>query len=674
VAQDNMSDCGIACLLMILKTYGGNVSKSMLRSITKTNKMGTNAFSLIEGAKELGLEARGFRCKDLEQISSFPCIAHVIINGTYHHYIVIRSINKKKKRVIISDPANGNKTLNYNEFNQIWSKIIITFKQSGPITKVNPNRKLVSFLINIIRPHTKKISLVVILSLFIIVLNIINTLYLKIIVDQYGQAFSDLYYLFLFFVMVVLLKIIADYIRNRLLIFINRQVDQTLIIDTYQHLISLPYSYFSNCQTGDIMARINDLSYVRELISRASIVLLVDFCLVIFALLMLYYINVILFIIVVIVLILYLIIVYFYSSKIKNYITQNQAKRGSFYAYLVETINGIETIKNLGIKSNIKKRVSELYSDLLKNNYCFERLLNQQIIIKDLIIGLGFNTILFIGSIFNSYQQITIGEIILFNSLLIYFLEPIKSIFDAEPLFRSAFNALKRVLDIYEVENRSFNGHLNTLEGDIKICNLSFSYDNINSVFNNLNLEIKAQSKVLITGASGSGKSTLAKILSGYYQVETGFIQIGNDDINDYNKKAFQNSICYVSQNEFLFSNSIHYNLVLDRLIEKERVEQIKELTQINEMLKVKKIDDSFLITENGMNISGGERQKIIIARSLLKDANIYIFDEITNEMNIELERHVLMEIFKKFNNKTIIVISHRDINSDLFDQVINFK
>lgn len=672
VAQENINDCGVACLLMILKAHGGNMLASELKVLTKTNKRGTNAFSLVEAAKKIGFKAEGFRCDQINQINSFPCIGHVVINNDYHHYVVIRKLNYKKQQVLISDPAVGNKWLSFAEFTKIWTKVIIACQPERPLIKLSSNRKLISYLLTLIKPQLKRVGLVLLLSFLVIGLNIINALYLKLIVDEYGSLLIHLSYLFLFFAIVVILKAIADYVRNYLLIVINKNVSKALIMDTYNRLISLPYSYFSNQQTGDLMARINDLNYVSELIGQATLILFVDFILIIIAMLMLGYLNFTLFMIVLMIILLYLVVVCLYSLRIKNYIKQSQLKKGVFYSSLVETIKGLKTIINLNIKSKIKSKVSNKFADLLENNYAFACLINRQATFKNIILGVGFNLILYVSSVLYWRQQITLGEIVLFNSLLVYFMEPIKSIFEAEPLLRNALNALERIMALARVEVSLNKGNVKQLKGAIKVRNLAFSYDDLNYVFTNLNLNIKAQSKVLITGASGSGKSTLAKLLCGYYKTPIGTITIGGIALKDYHEQAFANDICYISQNETLFSDSLYYNLVLDRTLAENKVAEIKEIMGIKEILLKRGIDDSYLIAENGSNFSGGERQRFILGRSFLKEANVYILDESTNEMNSSLERFILNQIFKRFADKTIIVIGHRLTNKDLFDQVIS--
>jgi ATP-binding cassette, subfamily C, bacteriocin exporter len=674
IRQENIKDCGAACLLNIIKMYGGNNSLERIRNLIKTDKNGTVAFNLIEGAKKLGFEAKGFRCNSLQDINPLPCIAHVIINKSLHHYLVIQKIDMKNKTLLVSDPAFGNKKYSFDEFGNIWTKIIISLKPKGKMESINTNRQMLKLLLGYIKPHTKALTIIFVFSIIYIVFSIVNAIYLKIIVDNYITSMRDIYYIFLFFIFVVIVKTISDYLRNRLLIFINMKIDEALIINTFKHIISLPYSYFSSRHTGDIISRMSDLSYVRELISRVSFMLWIDLIIITFALIILYLINNILFFLSLIIILIYLFIVYIYSPIIKKYIVLNQEIRAEVNSYLIESISGIETIKNLNIEKNIIDKLKVKYTKLLECTYNFEKIYNIQKNIKDIIIYFGFNALLFLGSLLILEKKITVGELILFNSLLIYFLGPLKNIFDLEPLLKNAASSIQRISELFEVEADDITGPGDYLKGDIIFSNLTFSYNNVHQILENVNLHIREKEKVIIIGESGCGKSTLAKLLMRYYEVNNNAIMINNVDINSYNLKTIRDRTCYVSQKEILFTDSLYNNIVMDRSIGDKEVIDICQLTHIDKIINKHNFDYHFLIEENGSNMSGGERQRIIMARSLLKDADIYIFDESMNEVNLVMERKIMKNIISRYNNKTIIVISHRLENIDLYDQVITFN
>lgn len=269
---------------------------------------------------------------------------------------------------------------------------------------------------------------------------------------------------------------------------------------------------------------------------------------------------------------------------------------------------------------------------------------------------------------------IKLEKIITFNALLVYFINPIRNIIDLNKNYYYAINALKRANNIFEVETENLTKEDKiSINGNIVIKNLSFSYPN-KKVLNNLNLTIINNSKVLVLGSTGSGKSTLLKLLCKYYEIKDNCIAYGNHDINKIPISNIRKEITYISQNEIIYTDTIKNNIILNRNVNSKDFNEICKLTYVNDIVSELYLGYDTLIEENGANISGGQKQKIILARSLLKPSNILIIDEGLNEMDINLERRILKNIFNKYPNKTIIVTSHRTENMDLYNQVIKIE
>ena len=265
-----------------------------------------------------------------------------------------------------------------------------------------------------------------------------------------------------------------------------------------------------------------------------------------------------------------------------------------------------------------------------------------------------------------------IGRLLTFTSLLIYFLEPIKNIINLDTMIKEAKNALKRILDIvsYQKEDNGLVGDFQN--GDIEFKNLDFSFNDRDYILKNINLKIKKGSKVMVVGKSGSGKSTLFKILMRFYNFKNNKVFINNVDLNNYDINTLNNNILYLGQNEILFNDTLYNNLVFDN-------SNSSKVLDVCKMCYVEKIIDSnlgynMLIEENGFNLSGGEKQRIILARSLLKDFNILIIDEGLSQVDVNMERKILKNIFRYYKDKTIIVISHRLDNLDLFDNLVKIE
>jgi len=670
VRQENIKDCGAACLLMIMRYYGGNYPLERLREMMSTDKGGATAYNLIKTAIKVGFDARGYRCDDCKDLKS-QSIAHVVINKTYHHFVVIEEVDIKSQTIIIADPASGFKKYSFDEFNQIWTHIIITLYPVRKIDNINVIKSVKKTIYQIIIPHKKLFIFIFFLSVIYTVLSIISTFYFKIIIDNTTLSKTAYLYLFLFFLLIGFIKIITDFTRNRMLIYINQKIDKSLMKDTFKHLLALPFNYFNSRATGDIISRINDLSYIKELISRAAVILLLDFVLIIGSMVVMFYINSKLFLITLVIFTIYFCVFYIFNQSIKYLIIQNQEAGSIVSASLVETISGINTVKNLGIEEQAYKNVIRKYDSLVNNNYMFDKKYSMVKTIKDFIASGGLLYIMFLGSLLISSKMLSIGDFVVFNFFLSFFLEPMKNIFEVEPLMRASSSALVRTIEFFNIEKDVLEDDGKQIKGDIELNNLSFAYNNQDNVVSNVNLSIRGGEKIMINGPSGSGKSTIAKMIMRYLEVKPNQIMIDGNDILDYSIATIRRNICYVSQNETIFTDSLYNNVTLNREVNTNVVNRIFNIIYVDEINKKHNLDYHMLLEEDGGNISGGERQRIIIARALLKNGQVYIFDESMSEMNVSLERSIIRNIFDNYNGKTIIVMSHRMDNADLFDRVV---
>lgn len=660
---------------MIIKYYGGYVKKSVLLDMTKTSNNGTTAYHIKDTLIKLGFEARGISCK-LDDINKdnivLPCIASVVIDSSYKHFVVIYEINLKKKYLIIGDPADKVKKITYEEFDKIYNNVLITF---FPI-KTLPVQKDIShikFLISLLSSHKKILLNIFILSIFITLFSIFTSFYTEYMINGIN-TYSKYHLLLVFciFFSIYILKIFSDFFRNKLLTYINQKLDLELTLGIYNKIIKLPYCYYKNRTTGDVLSRINDLDNVRDMISKVALSLFVDLPLTVVSLIVLYFISKVLFMIGLAILVMYFIIIVLFRGFFNDYIKKIQVKKSESTSYIIESISGFETIKGCHLENSVMNKFEKKYVKFLSDIFKYQNLYFLQKLFKDIINDIGFILITLVGCMLVMQNKIQIGTLFTFSSLLVYFLEPIKNIINLDSTIKEAKQSLKRVLEMVEY-SKCDNGIIDKfVNGDINIENLNFSFNDRDYILKNVNLSIKKNSKVMVVGKSGSGKSTLFKLLMKYYNASNNSIFINNIDINNYKLDSINNNILYISQNEILFNDTLYNNLIFDN-------SKISSLLNISKICCLNEIMDSnlgfnMLIEENGFNLSGGERQRIVLARSLLKNFEILIIDEGLSQVDISLERKILKNIFKYFKDKTIIMISHRLDNLDLFDNLIKIE
>lgn len=672
--QDDIKDCGVASLMTIIKTYGGNVSLEYLKMLTNTTKKGTNAYYLLEAGKTIGFDVRAVKgnVKDLN-CKNLPCIAHVIIDSKYKHFVVIHKITPKY--ILIADPAYGIKKMSYEEFDTISTNCFLLYIPNKKIPNYKDEKELVIFIFKNLLTNKTIIISIFVFSLIYTLINIFTSYSFQFIIEDAItlSSVNNLYFIIIFLFTFTVLKNLSDYIRIDLLNYINIKLDFVLTSNTFKHMISLPYQYYKTKSTGDVLSRITDLSSIKDSISRVFMSIFVDSILIIFVFIFLIKINVTLTLVSILIIIGYFIIIKIFNPLLNKKIIENQEQVSKVNLSLIESLESVETIKGLSLENNFTNKFSDVYQKYVNTNYKFSKVFNLECLFKDLIDGIGLNFIMFLGAFIVLKDKMTVGELITYNTLIVYFLEPLKNIIDSDIYLKRAKVALKRINELYSIkeEKLQLDNKYTSLkvDGNITFNNVSYSYNGRDNILKDVCFEVKQGTKVLLYGESGSGKSTLVKLIMKFFDIENNKILINEKDINEYNLLEIRRDICYVSQNEKLFTDTVYNNITLDRDI------SYVEFSNVCKMLDVEKIVEKninkydMLLEEDGFNISGGERQKIIMARALLKQKNIYIFDESLSQVDIKSERSILKNIFENLKDNTVIVISHRFDNSDLFDE-----
>lgn len=659
VYQQSLKDCGVACLLTIIKYYKGNNTFENVRYLTKCNNNGTSALNIVNASKKLGFDCKGIKCnyEYLEKIV-MPCICHIELFNGYNHFIVLNKVNKKYVKVF--DPEKGNKKLLKEEFNKIWTKNVIELIPNRKLDVIQTEKN--NLLKKIIKENIYLYLFILILSFIFLCLNILNNYYFKTLLDN-----NNYIYILIIFVIIILLKEISNFIRNKIIMKLQYNVETYLYNNTHKKLLSLPIYYFNSRSKGDIITKFYDLEYIKDLLIQVPFTLFIDLFLIIITILILYFINSTLLKMFFLIIILYVLILEIFNKKIKNMVMTNQEKNSFKNSILLENINNIYSIKNMNIenyRNNIFNKSLISYCDSVKN---YEKKYNFIILMKNLVLYIGTAYIIFYGIILTKNEIILLSELILFNSLIIYIVEPLNNLFNIIPLLKNSINALKRIDEIFLIENKVKNEKI--IKYDITINNLCFSYDGYKNILKNFSYYIKENEKLVVIGDSGIGKSTLFKIINSEYEIENNMIYIGSKDINLIDTS---NVISYVSQDEKLFNDTLYNNIVLNN--DYKEMDEILKITGINKLLYKKNINLDTLIGQEGLNLSKGERQRIILARVLLKKSKILILDEALNGIDEVEEKNILKSIKEKFNDKTIIYITHNINICNIFDKVLNFN
>ncbi len=680
VMQDGIKDCGVSCLLTIIRTYDGDVPKEYLKDLTNTTKDGVSAFSLLEAGRKLGFDVKGVSGNFLDIEDKYlPCIAHVIIDSKYKHFVVIHKIDRKKENVIIADPAKGIVKISFDDFLKVTTNNFLFFTPNTKIPYIKISNSIINQIIQFLVNDKPAFVFLIFLALIFIILQITISFSFQFIIEK-SISFNSKYNLYLILLVICLLYVFKDvtqFLQNRLLNFISHKLDYILINNTFSHILSLPHLYYKSRTTGEIVSRINDLGEIRDSISHLIVTFLVDFILVIFVLIFMFFLSKTITVIILLIMFVYIITTVVFNRILYRKIRIIKENGALANSYMIELISGADSVKGMNIFSKILDKFKVKYNNYVTASYNFSLISNIEKLLTDFMTSLIFFSIMLSGSILVIDGKLSLGQLITYNALIYYFIDPIKNIINFDIITKRIKIIVERMNELLSIKGETLmldSNKLSLVNGDIKIDKLSFSYNNRDYLFKNLSLQLKKGEKVVICGNSGSGKSTIAKIISRYVPIDRGFVYIDNKDINDYNLFSLRENITYVSQCEFIFTDSIYNNVNIENNRVAKDVFDICKLMMVDSIVDKRKTSYDMLVEENGANLSGGERQRIILARTFLKESNIYILDESFSEIDVDSERKIIINLFEKYSDKTIIVISHRFDNNDLYDRIIDMK
>lgn len=679
IKQHDITDCGAACLATICKQNGYGIGITKIREVAGTDKQGTNAYGVIKAAEELGFSAKGVKGNKEAFFSEFPlpCIAHVIVDGNLLHYVVIHKITKKQ--VIIADPGVGIVKLTPEEFfgevhnegkppKYQWSGILILLVKNETFTKGNETKGLFGRFFHLLLPQKKLLLHIFIASLVYTILGILGAFYFKELIDSVlpDGLRKTLMTLSIGVILLNIFKVVLSAIRSHLLLYLSQKLDIALLLGYYRHVLELPMNFFGTRRVGEIISRFNDAGNVRDAISGATLTIMIDTIMAVAGAVILCIQNVKLFVIAVIIVVLYVIIVLTFNKWYEKLNRKQMEDNSQLTSYMVESLNGIQTVKAYNAERKVKLETEIKFVKLLKSIFKLSWVSNMQSSFKIFVELVGGVIILWVGGVSVINGEMTIGALITFNSLLVYFLDPVKNLINLQPQMQTAVVAADRLGEILDLEAEKTEKESRkmaplTLAGDIQIRNLDFRYGTRRQVLSDINLTIKKGEKVAFVGESGSGKTTLSKLLLHLYSPEKGEILINGNNIEDIRLECLRERIAYIPQETFLFSGSIYDNLVLGMDdVDMDNVVEAAKLAQAHDFINELPLRYETRLEENGANLSGGQRQRLAIARAMLKKPDILILDEATSNLDSITERALDKTINEFSKEMTTIFIAHR--------------
>ncbi|WP_195972672.1 peptidase domain-containing ABC transporter [Clostridium thermobutyricum] len=669
IKQHDYKDCGCACLATICKTYGLKYPISKIREIAGTDKEGTSALGIVQASEKLGLSAKAVKANKPEDIFSeipLPAVAHVVINKTMQHYVVIHKISQKE--IIVGDPGKGIVKYSPYEFFNMWTGILIIITPTSSFNKGNEVTGVFTRFFDLLKPQKALLFNIFLTSILVTAFGIIGSFYFKFLLDDIvpNNLKESLLVFSIGFILLAVFKVLTEAFRTQLLIHLGQKLDIPLMLGYYDHVINLPMNFFGTREIGEVISRFNDASKIRQAISGVALTMMIDVFMVLIGGFILYYQSPLLFGITIVPLVLYGIIVFVFKSNIEKVNRETMEGNAKLTSYLVESLNGIETIKAFNAEREVNLETEKRFIKFIKAVFKNEYINNIQSSLKGLVKGVFAIVILWIGTIQVLNGKISFGELLTFNALLAYFLSPIENIINLQPTLQTAVVAgerLSEILDLSlekaEYEHKKINP--SSLNGKIEFKNVDFRYGTRKLILKNINMTINKGERVALVGESGSGKTTIAKLLLNFYQCEKGGIIVNGYNLLDVNIEAIRDKIAYISQETFLFNGTILENLMLGNpyLTYEEIIEACKK-AQIHDFINSLPLRYNTLVEENGSNFSGGQKQRLSIARAILRKPEILIMDEATSNLDSITEKAIEKTIYEFSEGMITIIIAHR--------------
>ena len=666
--QRDITDCGAACLASIAAFHKLKLPVSRIRQYAGTDKRGTNVLGLIEAAEKLGFQAKGAKgaFESLFKIP-LPAIAHVVLKNGLHHYVVIYKATKKY--IVIMDPADGKiYKKKHEKFKDEWSGVIILILPHEDFLTGNETTSNLTRFWQLVKPNRSIMIQALAGAVVYTLLGLSTSIYMQKIIDfvlvESNTRLLNL--LSVAMIIILIFQLLIGYYKSLFALQTGQNIDARLILGYYKHLLKLPQRFFDTMRVGEIISRVNDAVKIRLFINDIALGIIVNALILVFSisLMFLYYwkLALIMLVIIPIYALLYLI-----SNKInKRWQRTLMEDSAELETQLVESLNAVGTIKRFGLEAYANDKTENRFYKLLHTVYKTGIYSLYTGNASEFFTRLFTIILLWAGSYFVINRELSPGELLSFYALAGYLTGPAASLIGANRSIQDALIASDRLFEIIDLETEQGNENKITLTpdniGDIKFQNVSFRYGTRTQVFKNLDMVIEKGKSTAIVGESGSGKSTLVSLLQNLYPLNEGSIFIGDYDLKYISNSSLRATVGVIPQNIDLFAGSIIENIAIgDSEPDMQKVLSLSHLTGVNDFIE--KLPNSYhtIISEQGVNFSGGERQRLAIARALYRNPEILILDEATSNLDPASEQKVQQSLaWFRQQGKTIIIIAHR--------------
>ena len=680
--QLDSMDCGPSCLRMIAKYYGRSYSLQNLRERSFITRQGVSMLGISDAAESIGFRTQGVRIS-LDQLIEdvpLPCILH----WNQNHFVVLYNIKKRKSGATfkISDPGKGKYDMDISGIEKCWISTRKDGKDSGTALVLTPTpdfyeriddqeqqKKNLSFYLRYLFPYRSQLFQLVVGMLLGSVFSLILPFLTQAMVDQ-GIGNRNLNFITLILIAQLVLSFTqmgGGFIQSWISLHMNTRISITLISDFLAKLMRLPIRFFDAKNIGDIMQRIGDHGRIQSFMTGTTLTTIFSFFnFFIFAFIMAYY-NLTILVVFLVGNALYVTWILSFMRYRRKLDNARFAQASANQSNMVQLITGMQEIK----LNNSEKQQRWKWESI------------QVKLFKISIQGTALGQIQQVGSLFFSRTtsllisflaakavvdgEITLGMMMSISYIIGQLSGPIGQVIGFSQSLQDAKISLERLNEINNKEDEivTVESKINTLPEDktIKLEDVCFSYDGAEReyILENLNLTIPKNKVTAIVGASGSGKTTIIKLLLGFYEPLKGKIKVGNYSLTDINPHSWRQNTGAVMQEGFLFSDTIANNIALsEETVDQKKLLYAVETANIKEFIESLPLKYNSKIGMEGSGVSQGQKQRLLIARTIYKNPMFLFFDEATNALDANNERIILDNLKEFYKGRTVVIVAHR--------------
>jgi ABC-type bacteriocin/lantibiotic exporter with double-glycine peptidase domain len=684
VLQRDYSDCGVACLATLIKFYQGDCRLEKLRELSGTSKQGTTLLGLMQAAKQVGFNAEGLEAESLTNLSELthPAILHVTIDDKLQHYIIYFPSKYKfehSENLLVFDPAKGIKEISKDELDKLWKskRLLKLIPNERFERKAQIRSKKIEWINSLIREDYRIFLITLFLGVIISVLGIATAIFTQILIDDILPR-EDTQKLIASLVLVAILLLTRSgliYLRGFFMIKQGMDFNNRILQKFYNNLLNLPKLFFDTRRTGDLIARMNDTRRIQSVLSIASGVMVIDVLLIVVSMVIVFTYSQIIGFIILSVLPIYLCILIWFNKPVVS--KQREVMNGYAMAEsnFVDTIQGVSEIKlmskqfffeklNATIYSRFQQKIAEL--SLLNIKFSW---VSEITSIICLLIVFGVSSWLVLSG------KLRLGEIVALLTLTGNLMPAVNRLVIANIQIQEALVAFDRMFEFTSMEKEATATTTPALDlSDIfslELESVSFRFPGRKQILNNVSFNVNKGEMIALLGESGGGKSTTLQLIQKFYSLEQGAVLVNGRNLNDINHQVWRSKLGCVPQDVKIFNGSLIYNITLS-----DQKEDFQCAISFCEEMGFGKFFNELpqsyltLVGEEGINLSGGQKQLVALARVLYRKPKLLLLDEATSAMDKNTEGFILSLLFHLKPEMAILMVTHRTQIADMCDRV----